>query len=92
MGHLWVLCVACHEDHRESMFYEPPHDIRHREPGPWRPLRLELRARQTQRDARRRVRPITRTRTPALARRQHAELVTAEPEFLALEPPPLGSL
>ena len=29
MGHLWVLCMACHEDHRESMFYEPPHDIRH---------------------------------------------------------------
>jgi hypothetical protein len=37
MGHLWVLCVACHADKRESMFYEPPHDIRHRTPGSWRP-------------------------------------------------------
>jgi hypothetical protein len=36
-GHLWVLCVACHEDNRESVFYEPPHDIRYREPGPWKP-------------------------------------------------------
>ena len=36
MGHLWVLCGACHGDKRESMFYEPPHDVRHREPGAWR--------------------------------------------------------
>ena len=33
MGHLWVLCVACHEDKREAVFYEPPHDIRHRRAG-----------------------------------------------------------
>jgi hypothetical protein len=38
MGHLWVLCGACHEGRRESVFYEPPHDIRHREPGAWRRL------------------------------------------------------
>ena len=37
MGHLWVLCGACHADKREAVFYEPPHDIRHREPGAWRP-------------------------------------------------------
>ena len=42
MGHLWILCVACHGDSRQSMFYEPPHDIKHHASGPWRPPRLEL--------------------------------------------------
>jgi len=39
MGHLWILCGTCHKEQRETMFYEPPHDIKHREPGPWRPPR-----------------------------------------------------
>jgi len=39
MGHLWIWCGACHEDGRETMLYEPPHDPEHREPGPWRPPR-----------------------------------------------------
>jgi hypothetical protein len=37
MGHLLIVCGTCHEDRREPVFYEPPHDISHREPGPWRP-------------------------------------------------------
>jgi hypothetical protein len=33
MGHLWVWCGACHEERRrETVFYEPPHDIAHLEP------------------------------------------------------------
>jgi len=36
MGHLLITCGSCHADHRESVFYDPPHDIRHRAPGPWR--------------------------------------------------------
>jgi hypothetical protein len=32
MGHLLVVCGGCHADRRESVFYEPPHDIRHRAP------------------------------------------------------------
>ena len=32
--------MACHDDRRESMRYEPHHDIRHRAPNPWRPPRL----------------------------------------------------
>jgi hypothetical protein len=42
MGHLLVTCGSCHKDRRESVFYEPPHDIRHLAPGSWRPPRLEL--------------------------------------------------
>jgi hypothetical protein len=30
MGHLWVLCEACHLEQWSTTFYEPPHDIRHR--------------------------------------------------------------
>jgi hypothetical protein len=37
MGHLWILCGTCHGDRRQSVFYEPPHDIRHHAPRPWRP-------------------------------------------------------
>ena len=37
MGHLWIWCGRCHEEGREAMFYEPPHDITHRDPGPRRP-------------------------------------------------------
>lgn len=37
MGHLLISCGLCHEEHRQSTYYEPPHDIRHREPGPWQP-------------------------------------------------------
>jgi hypothetical protein len=29
MGHVWVSCEACHEQFRDTTFYEPPHDIRH---------------------------------------------------------------
>jgi hypothetical protein len=36
MGHLMITCGTCHQDRRESVFYEPPHDIAHRDPGPWR--------------------------------------------------------
>jgi hypothetical protein len=39
MGHLWIWCGACHEEGRETMLYEPPHDPAHRDPGPWRPSR-----------------------------------------------------
>ena len=42
MGHLWILCVACHEEGRETMLYEPPHDPEYRAPGPWQPPSLEL--------------------------------------------------
>jgi len=37
MGHLRIWCEACHQEGREATFYEPSHDITHREPGPWRP-------------------------------------------------------
>jgi hypothetical protein len=33
MGHLWVWCGACHEESRDTVFYEPPHDIAHLDPG-----------------------------------------------------------
>ena len=29
MGHVWVTCRACHDQLRQTTFYEPPHDIRH---------------------------------------------------------------
>jgi hypothetical protein len=35
MGHLWISCGSCHDLQRSTMFYEPPHDIRHRQAGPW---------------------------------------------------------
>jgi hypothetical protein len=43
MGHLWIWCIACDDEGREATFYEPPHDIAHREPGPWRPADPALR-------------------------------------------------
>jgi len=33
MGHVWVSCEACHEQLRDTTFYEPPHDIRHPQAG-----------------------------------------------------------
>jgi hypothetical protein len=35
VGHLWLLCDACHEKRWHTMFYEPPHDIRHHRASPW---------------------------------------------------------
>jgi hypothetical protein len=30
---VWVSCEACHEQLRDTTFYEPPHDIRHPQAG-----------------------------------------------------------
>lgn len=35
MGHLWILCDTCHSEHWETMYYEPPHDVRHHRASPW---------------------------------------------------------
>ena len=35
MGHLLVSCQTCHVQLRDATFYEPPHDIRCRQAGPW---------------------------------------------------------
>ena len=35
MGHLLISCGSCHDELRHTTFYEPPHDIRHRQAGPW---------------------------------------------------------
>ena len=35
MGHLLISCGSCHDELRSTTFYEPPHDIRHRQAGPW---------------------------------------------------------
>jgi hypothetical protein len=35
MGHLWISCDTCHAEQWETMFYEPPHDIRHHRANPW---------------------------------------------------------
>ena len=35
MGHLWISCDTCHIEHWETMYYEPPHDIRHERTNPW---------------------------------------------------------
>ena len=34
MGHLWILCDTCYIEHWETMYYEPPHDIRHHRANP----------------------------------------------------------
>jgi hypothetical protein len=34
MGHVWVSCETCHQQLWDTAFYEPPHDIRHSQPGP----------------------------------------------------------
>jgi len=31
MGHLMISCGDCHDELRTATFYEPPHDIRHRQ-------------------------------------------------------------
>jgi len=36
MGHVWVSCRTCHDQLRQTTFYEPPHDIRHRQACPCR--------------------------------------------------------
>ena len=33
MGHVWVTCRTCHDQLRQTTFYEPPHDIRHHQAG-----------------------------------------------------------
>jgi hypothetical protein len=33
MGHVWVSCEACHEEFRDTTFYEPPHDIKDPQAG-----------------------------------------------------------
>ena len=35
MGHLLVSCQTCHAQLQDATFYEPPHDIRCRQAGPW---------------------------------------------------------
>jgi len=35
MDHLLISCGSCHDDLRSPTFYEAPHDIRHRQAGPW---------------------------------------------------------
>jgi len=37
MGHLWVWCGACHEEGRDTVLYEPAHDVTHHEANPYRP-------------------------------------------------------
>jgi hypothetical protein len=34
MGHLLISCGSCHDELWSTTFYEPPHDIRHRQAGP----------------------------------------------------------
>ena len=52
MGHLWIWCGACHEEGRETMLYEPPHDPRtaNRARGA-RPARAPSRPRRRSRPA-----------------------------------------
>ena len=35
MGYLLISCGSCHDELRRTTFYEPPHDIKHRQAGPW---------------------------------------------------------
>ena len=35
MGHLLISCGSCHDELWSTTFYEPPHDIRHRQADPW---------------------------------------------------------
>ena len=34
-GHLLISCGSCHDELRTKTFYEPPHDIKCRQAGPW---------------------------------------------------------
>lgn len=42
MGHVWVSCRTCHDQLRQTTFYEPPHDIRHRPTGPQAPGHVKI--------------------------------------------------
>jgi hypothetical protein len=33
LGHVQVSCRTCHDQLRQTAFYEPPHDIRHHQAG-----------------------------------------------------------
>jgi hypothetical protein len=35
IGHLLICCGSWDDELRRTTFYEPPHDIRHRQAGPW---------------------------------------------------------
>ena len=35
MGHLLISCGCCHDELRSTTCYEPPHDVTHRQAGPW---------------------------------------------------------
>ena len=35
MGHLLISCGSCHDELWSTTFYEPPHDITHRQAGPF---------------------------------------------------------
>ena len=35
MGHVRVMCNACHDQLRQTVFYEPPHDTGHRPLTGW---------------------------------------------------------
>jgi hypothetical protein len=35
MSDLLISCGSCYDELRIMTFYEPPHDIRHRQAGPW---------------------------------------------------------
>jgi hypothetical protein len=35
MGHLLISCGRCHDQLRNTTFYESPHDIVHRQADPW---------------------------------------------------------
>ena len=63
MGHVTLWCEACSaEDHRDTRFYEPPHQVGHNRPlSGWamRPDALALRTRRAGR------RPRPRTGLPA---------------------------
>jgi hypothetical protein len=45
MGHLWIWCGICHQEGRETLMYEPPHDPPHKEPGPQLTPGLDLQLR-----------------------------------------------
>ena len=35
MDHLLISCGSCPDELRTTTFYEPPHEIRNRQAGPW---------------------------------------------------------
>jgi hypothetical protein len=35
MGHVTIWCGTCHDEGRETTFYEPPHDQGWQPPNPW---------------------------------------------------------